>query len=128
MSKSYKVLVSVAAVDMFEDALDKYMKILKFRRNKVGGRLGSRGTLVYKKDDNLLSLIAKDQRHSKVEMIVHSEQMDVEALVQDVITEGLADFIMPFCDGLKDPATLDQVITNLRNAFTQPSAIDSNPK
>ena len=59
MSKSYKVLVSVAALDMFEDALDEYMKILKFRRNKVGGRLGSRGTLAYKKDKNLVSLTAK---------------------------------------------------------------------
>ena len=128
MSKSYEVLISVAALDMFEDALDRYMKTLKFRRNKVGGRLGSRGTLVYKKDKNLVSLTAKDQRRGKVEMIVHSEQVDVEALVQDVLTEGLADFIIPFRDALKDPEALDQLITNLRDAFEQPSSMDSNLK
>ena len=39
MSKSYKELVSVAALDMFEDALDKYMKILTFRRKRSLGDL-----------------------------------------------------------------------------------------
>lgn len=131
MAKLYEATISTAALEMFQSALLRYMASLDFDHMSIGGRLGRRSVHEFKRGGDLVSLTGSNEGESHVQIAVHSETIDVEKLVLDVLTEGVADFMEPFCKGVTDrnaERVLDSLIVDLRDAFEKVSQItDESP-
>ena len=120
MADSYEAVVSVPGREMFREAFCRYMDASNFMHMSVGGRLGEPSYHEFKRNDDLVSLsfLAEGQSHWRV--VVHSDDVPVELLVLDALTEGAADFLEPFCETLSvrsGEQILESLITDLRNAF-----------
>ena len=93
MAKLYESAISIAALEMFKAALLRYMAGLDFDHLSIGGRLGRRSAHEFKRGEELVGLTSSPIGESEVRIALHSETIDVEKLVLDVLTEGVADFI-----------------------------------
>lgn len=131
MAKLYESAISIAALEMFKAALLRYMAGLDFDHLSIGGRLGRRSAHEFKRGEELVGLTSSPIGESEVRIALHSETIDVEKLVLDVLTEGVADFMEPFCNGVTDrnaERVLDSLIVDLRDAFEKVSQItDESP-
>ncbi|MDA1349851.1 MAG: hypothetical protein O3A47_13450 [Chloroflexi bacterium] len=126
MAKLYEADISAAALEMFQSALLRYMASLDFDHLSIGGRLGRRSVHEFKRGEEIVSLTSSHFGESEVRIAVHSQTVDVEKLVLDVLTEGVADFMEPFCKGITDRnagRVLDSLIVDLRDAFEKVSQI-----
>ena len=120
MSNSYEAVILIAALEMFQEAFLRYMTGLNFDHMSVGGRLGGHGSHEFKRGDDLVSMAVSDEGQSHFRIVVHSHVIDVEQLVLDALTEGMADFLEPFCEALSDQSgeqILSSLIVDLRDAF-----------
>ena len=120
MSNSYEAVISIAALEMFQEAFLRYMTGLNFDHMSVGGRLGGHSFHEFKRGDDLVSMTVSDEGQSHFRVVVHSHEIDVEQLVLDALTEGMADFLEPFCEALSDQSAeqiLNSLIVDLRDAF-----------
>ena len=120
MASSYEAVISIAGLEMFRDALLRYMAGLDFDHMSVGGRLGGHSAHEFKRGDQMVSLTSSQEGQSHFRMVVHSDSVDVERLVLDALTEGIADFMEPFCLALSDQSAeqiLNSLIGDLRDAF-----------
>jgi hypothetical protein len=96
------------------------MEGLGFDRMSIGGRLGAPGSHEFRRDGHLVSLTSLTEGQSMFRVLVHSDTVEVEHLVLDVLTEGVADFLEPFCETLTDRSSeqiLHSLIGDLRDAF-----------
>ena len=122
MVDAYEAVVSQAGLEMFRDALSRYMDGLGFDHMSVGGRLGVPASHEFRRDSHRVSFTALTEGQSLFRLVVHSGTMDVEKLVLDVLTEGVADFLEPFCETLTDRSSeqiLHSLINDLRDAFNR---------
>ena len=120
MAYSYEAVVTVAAHEMFQDAFSRYMAALKFDHMSVGGRVGGLTAHQFRRDDHLVSLSVSAEGQGSFRIVVHSDTLEVEQVVLDALTEGVADFLQPFCETLTDQsseAILLSLIQDLRDAF-----------
>ena len=120
MAYSYEAVVSTAGLEMFREAFSSYMARLDFAHMSVGGWLGESSDHQFRRDDRILSLSTSRVGQSHVRIVVHSDTVEVEPLVLDVLTEGVADFLEPFCDTLTErnaEQILAVLVKNLRDAF-----------
>ncbi|MDP6495509.1 MAG: hypothetical protein QGI09_08870 [Dehalococcoidia bacterium] len=120
MAYSYETVVSIAGQEMFQDAFCRYMAGLDLRHMSIGGRLMGYTAHEFRRDDQLVSLAISNEGQSHFRIVVHSETVEVEPLVLDVLTEGVANFLQPFCDALTDRSSeqvLNSLIHDLRVAF-----------
>ena len=120
MANSYEALVPAAGRDFFQAAFIRYMDGRGFSHARAGGRVGGTVSHEFKRDDETvtLSVARKGQRHFR--MVVHTEATPVEALALDVLTEGVADFLEPFCETLSEKASaeiLESLVGELRDSF-----------
>ena len=120
MAYSYEAVVTVAGYEMFQHAFRRYMADLKFDHMSVGGRLGGLTAYQFRRDDHLVSLSVSAEAQDGFRIVVHSDTLQVEQLVLDALTEGVADFLQPFCKTFTDrssEAVLLSLIQDLRDAF-----------
>ena len=120
MAYSYEAVVPIAGLEMFQDAFCRYMAHLEFDHMSLGGRLGGHTTHEFRRDSDLVSLAFSDQGQSRFEIVAHSDTIDVERLALDALTEGVADFLEPFCEVLSETSAeqiLQSLIHDLRDAF-----------
>ncbi len=122
MSDTYEVVVDTAGRQMFQKTFLAYMGRVGFIRLGVGGRLGRLSSHEFRSDLGAVSLSALPEGQSHYRVVVHSETISVEPLVLDALTEGLADFLEPFCEGLsslQDGRALRDLIRGLRDSFPE---------
>ena len=122
MVDAYEAVVSQAGLEMFRNAFSRYMEGLGFDHMSVGGRLGAPSSHEFRRERHLVSLTALAEGQSLFRLVVHSGTLDVEKLVLDVLTEGVADFLEPFCETLTDRSSeqiLLSLISDLRDAFNR---------
>ena len=105
MAYSYEAVVTIAGHEMFQDAFSRYMATLKFDHMSVGGRVGGLTAHQYRRDDHLVSLSVSAEGQGNSRIAVHSDTLRVEPLVLDVLTEGVADFLQPFCETFTDQSS-----------------------
>ena len=124
MDYSYEAVVANAGLELFKDAFCDYMESLDFDHMSIGGRLGGRTSHEFRKGDHLLSLTVSGEGQSHFRVVVHSHTLDVEQMVLDALTEGVADFLVPFCKSLTQESferILGASIQSLRDAFDKVS-------
>ena len=122
MSDTYEVVVDTAGRHMFQKAFVKYMARVGFIRLGVGGRLGGLTSHDFRSDLGVVSLNASPVSQSRHRLVVHSATISVEPLVLDALTEGLADFLEPFCEDLsstEDGKAIRALIKGLRDSFPE---------
>ena len=120
MAYSYETVVSIAGQEMFQDGFCLYMAGLNFHHMSIGGRLRGFVAHEFRRDDQLVSLAISNEGQSHCKIVVHSETIEVEPLVLDVLTEGIADFLQTFCDALTNLSSkqvLHSLIRDLRVSF-----------
>ena len=120
MAYCYETVVSIGGLEMFQLAFCRYMEALDFDHMGVGGRLGGHKFHDFRRIDDLVSFSVSDEGQSRFRIVVHSDTVHVERLVLDSLTEGVADFLEPFCEALSDRSSqqiLHALIDNLRDAF-----------
>ena len=120
MADSYEAVIPKVARELFQDSFIRYMTGLDFAHIAIGGRLGRYSTHEFKRDDDLVSMIVSSGGINDLLVVVHSSGIDVERLVMDALTEGLADFLDTLCGGLSDRdvrQTMRSLTDNLRDAF-----------
>ena len=86
MAYSYEAVVSIAGHEMFQDAFRRYMAGLNFHHMGIGGRLGGHTAHEFRRENRLVSLTVSDEGQSHFRIVVHSETVEVERLVLDVLT------------------------------------------
>ena len=122
MSDTYEVVVDSAGRRMFQDCFLRYMDRVGFRHLGVGGRLGALSVHDFQSDLGIVSMSALTEGQSRFRMVVSSEAVAVQPLVLDALTEGIADFLEPFCDGLsstEDGRAIRDLIKGLRDSFPE---------
>ena len=121
MSDTYEVVVNYAGRLMFEEAFIRYMKRVGFTRLSVGGRLGRLSSHDFRSELGVVGLTADPERQSAYRVVVHSESVSVTPLVLDALTEGIADFFEPFCEGLssENNRAIRGLIKGLRDSFPE---------
>ena len=120
MAYSYEAVVTIAGHEMFQHAFNRYMTALKFDHMGVGGRVGGLTAHQFRRGEHLVSLSVSGEGQGSFRMVVHSDTIPVEQLVLDALTEGVADFLQPFCETFTDRSSeeiLLSLIRDLRNAF-----------
>ena len=120
MAYTYETVVTIAGHEMFRDAFSRYMATLKFDQMSVGGRVGGLTALQFRRDGHLASLSVSAEGQGTSRIVVHSDTLPVEQLVLDALTEGVADFLQPFCETFTDQSSeevLRSLVEDLRNAF-----------
>ena len=120
MADSYETVIPKVARELFQDSFMRYMEGLGFDHMAIGGRLGRYSTYEFKRDDDLVSMIVSSGGMNDLLVVVHSSGIDVERLVMDALTEGLADFLDTLCEGLSDRdvrQTMRSLTDDLRDAF-----------
>ena len=115
-------MVTTAGREFFQEAFRRYMDGAEFAHVAIGGRLGQHTADEFRRGDDFVSLsvAGEGQSHSKV--VVHSDTVPVEPLVFDALTEGLADFLEPFCRSAGQEDSRERVsslIKALREAFDE---------
>ena len=120
MADSYEAVIPRVARELFQDAFTRYMGGLGFDHMAIGGRLGRYSTHEFKKGDDLVSMVVSSGGMNDLLVVVHSSGIDVERLVMDALTEGLADFLGTLCGGLSDREvrlTMRSLTDDLRDSF-----------
>ena len=120
MAYSYEAVVTIAGHEMFQEAFSRYMATLKFDHMSVGGRVGGLTARQFRRGDHLVSLSVSAEGQSSSRIVIHSDTLPVEQLVLDALTEGVADFLQPFCETFTDQSSeevLQSLIWDLREAF-----------
>ena len=120
MPYSYEAVVTFAAHEMFQDAFSRYMATLKFDHMSVAGRVGGLTAHQFRRDDHLVSLSVAAEGQGSFRIVVHSDTLQVEQLVLDALTEGVADLLQTFCETLTDQSSKEillSLIKDLRDAF-----------
>ena len=120
MSYSYEALIPSAGLDLFEEAFCRYMESLSFSRMSIGGRLGAQTSHEFRHDDDLVSLSFIGTGQTSFRVVVDSESVPVVPVVLDALTEGVADFLQPFLEGIPDEPSRDglrSLIKDLRDSF-----------
>lgn len=122
MSDMYEVVVSLPGRKLFEEVFLRYMDRVGFVRLGVGGRLGRPSAHEFRSDLGVVSLGVSPEGQSRFRLVVRSETILVQPLVLDALTEGLADFMESFCDGLSSPTdsgAIRKLIQGLRDSFPE---------
>ncbi len=120
MSYSYEAIIPNHAVSIFERGFCDYMMKQNFDHMSIGGRLGGRSAHQFRRDDHIVSLALLPEGQSHTALAVNSDTLPVEQLILDALTEGTADFLQHFCEGISNMAsneTLQSMIASLRKAF-----------
>ena len=120
MAYNYEAVVTIAGHEMFQEAFSRYMAILEFDHMSVGGRVGGLTAHQYRRGDHLVSLSVSAEGQGSSRIVVHSDTLHVEQLVLDALTEGVADFLQPFCETFTDQSSeevLRSLVQDLRDAF-----------
>ena len=120
MTYSYEVSVPLAGRALFELAFLRHLEGLGFDHMSVGGWLGEDTSHEFQRGDDLISLFITAEGGGDCHVAVQSETVPVEPLIADVLTEGVADSLETFSQGLEPgPAkqTVQSLIETLRDAF-----------
>ena len=120
MSYTYEAVISSAGLDLFEDAFCRYMESMSFARMSIGGRLGAQTSHQFRHDDDLVSLSFTGTAQTFFRVVVDSESVPVLPVVLDALTEGAADFLQPFLEGVPDGPSrkrLRSLLRDLRDRF-----------
>ena len=122
MGHTYEAVISAAGHELFQAAFVSYMEDLGFEHMPAHGRLGGVTSHEFRRKDQSIALTVAEHGQSQFEVVVHSESVPVEPLVLDALTEGVADFLEPFCETLSegDPEqVLSSLIRELRESFVR---------
>ena len=122
MALTFEALVAKEGRDLFLETFLRYMERLHFDHMSVGGRLGDSASHEFRSGDHVVSLSVSGKDQSHYTVVVTSDTVPVEPLVVDALTEGVADFLEPFCRSLSEELygdALESVIGNLRDAFQE---------
>jgi hypothetical protein len=122
MTYSYEVEVTDEHREMFVRSFLRYMEGVGFAHMSIGGRLGAYASHEFRRDEGLISLTLLAEGQSRFRLVLQSETVPVLPLALDAMTEGLADFLVPFLEAL--PPELSQnalisLIQRLRDAFSK---------
>jgi hypothetical protein len=122
MALIYEAVVVRECRDLFVGTFRRYMERLHFAHMSIGGRLGGSTTHEFRRGDHVVSVSVSGEDQSHFRVVVTSDTVPVEPLVVDALTEGVADFLEPFCRALSEEHYEDamaSVISDLREAFQQ---------
>ena len=122
MSLTYEAVIAKEVRDLFLEAFCSYMERLHFAHMSIGGRLGESASHEFRSGDHLVSVWDSSEDQSHFRVVVTSDTVPVEPLIADALTEGVADFLEPFCRSLSEELygnAMESVIAHLRDAFQQ---------
>ena len=122
MALTYEAVVVKECRDLFLGTFWRYMERLHFAHMSIGGRLGRSATHEFRRGDHVVSVSVSGEDQNQFRVVVTSDTVPVEPLIVDALTEGVADFLEPFCRALSEERYEDamvSVISDLRDAFEE---------
>ena len=120
MSLSYETVVGIDARDLFLDTFAPYMERSGFDHMTIGGRFGRAAAHEFRRGDHLVSCSVSAENQHRFRVVVTSDTIPVEPLIADSLTEGVADFLEPFCKSLSGEGyeeVMSSLVKQLREAF-----------
>jgi len=120
MAHAYEVTVPMPDRALFELAFVRYLEGLGYHHMSVGGWSGGENSHEFRRGDDIvgLSIVSEGQRDCGI--VIQSETVEIEPLIVDVLTEGVADSRQAFGDALdlgEARAKVQSLIKILRDAF-----------
>ena len=126
MAQMYEVSTPMLGRAVFELAFVRYLESIGYHHMRAGDWAGGQISHEFRRGDDLVALSIVPEGHRDCRIAVESDTVQVESLVVDVLTEGLADSLQVFGDALHVEDGKEKMLSlvrALRDAFPRdPSA------
>jgi hypothetical protein len=122
MAHAYEVTAPMPDRALFELAFVRYLESLGYHHMSVGGWSGGKNSHEFRRGDDIVGLSIVSEGQSDCGIVVQSETVEIEPLIVDVLTEGVADSLQAFGDALdlgEAKAKVQSLIKILRDAFPE---------
>lgn len=122
MAHTFEAVTTVAGKDLFLEGAVQYMEQLDYTHVNLGGRLGEQMSHEFRRDDHVVTITVSGEGQSHFKLVVDSETAPVEPLVLDILTQGVADYLEPFCQVLSEgegEKVLSSLVDQLRTAIVR---------
>ncbi len=122
MAHTFETVTTVAGRDLFLEAAVQYMERLDYTHVNLGGRLGEQVSHEFRRDEHVVTITVSGEGQSHFKLGVDSDTVPVEPLVLDILTQGVADYLEPFCTVLSESEgekILSSLVDQLRTSFVR---------
>ena len=120
MARMYEVSTPMLGRAVFELAFVRYLESIGYHHMRAGDWAGGQTSHEFRRGDDLVALSIVPEGHRDCRIVVESDTVQVESLVVDVLTEGLADSLQVFGDALHVEDGKEKMLSlvrALRDAF-----------